>query len=53
MAKRKTVASSDIYTAILALALLSVVSSAVFVAVKCGQYYGWSSLIQVIETSSW
>lgn len=49
MAKRKIVVSSDIYTAVLALALLAVVASAAFVAVKCGQYYGWSSLIEVIE----
>jgi hypothetical protein len=53
MAKRKTVVPSDVYTAILALALLAVVSSAAFVAVKCGQYYGWSSLFEVIQTTSW
>lgn len=51
MAKRKTIALSDVYTALLALALLAVVGSAVFVAIKCGQYYGWSSLIEVAGTS--
>lgn len=50
MAKRKIVAPSDVYTAILALAVLSVVASAVFLAVKCGQYYGWSSLIEIVGT---
>jgi hypothetical protein len=51
MAKRKIIVSSDIYTALLALALLAVVASATFVAIKCGHYYGWSSLIEVIESA--
>jgi hypothetical protein len=40
MAKKNFTASSDVYTAILALASLTVLSTAVFVAVKCSSFYG-------------
>jgi len=40
MAKKIFVASSDVYTAILALASLTVLSTAVYVALKCWMYYG-------------
>jgi hypothetical protein len=49
MAKRKIAISSDVYTAILALALLAVVGTTVFVAFKCGEYYGWDSLFTVVK----
>jgi hypothetical protein len=49
MAKRKTAAPSDIYTAILALALLALLATAVFVTIKFGSQYGWSSLFQVVK----
>ncbi len=39
MARKNTAASSDVYTAILALAALTVLSTAVFVALKCWLYY--------------
>jgi hypothetical protein len=48
MAKRKIVVSSDIYTAILALACLALLAATVFVTFKCGSQYGWSSLFQVV-----
>jgi hypothetical protein len=40
MAKRKTAIESDIYTALLALAGLAVLSTAVFVAVMFAAQYG-------------
>jgi hypothetical protein len=48
MAKRKIAVSSDIYTAILALAFLALLAATVFVTYKCGSQYGWSSLFQVV-----
>ena len=39
MAKKKSAASSDVYTAILALAALTVLATAVFVTLKCWVYY--------------
>lgn len=48
MAKRKTVVPSDVYSAILALALLTVLAVTIFVTIKCGSQYGWSSLFQVV-----
>ena len=50
MAKRKTVISSDVYTAVLALALLAVLATAAFTAYQCGTQYGWESLFRVIKT---
>jgi hypothetical protein len=48
MAKRKTAVPSDIYTAILALALLTVLAVTIFVTFKCGSQYGWSSLFSIV-----
>jgi len=48
MAKRKTAILSDVYTAILALAFLTVLATAGFAAYQCGTQYGWESLFQVV-----
>ena len=40
MARKNTAADSDVYTAILALAALTVLSTAVYAAVTCWMYYG-------------
>jgi hypothetical protein len=50
MAKRKIIVSSNVYTAILALAFLAVLATAAFVAYQCGTQYGWSSLFQIVQT---
>jgi hypothetical protein len=50
MAKRKIVISSDVYTAVLALALLAVLATAAFTAYQCGTQYGWESLFRVVTT---
>ncbi len=50
MAKRKTVISSDVYTAVLALALLAVLATAAFTAYQCGTQYGWESLFRVVTS---
>jgi hypothetical protein len=50
MAKRKIAISSDVYTAVLALALLAVLATAAFAAYQCGTQYGWQSLFQVVTT---
>jgi hypothetical protein len=49
MAKRNTAVSSDIYTAILALAFLALLAATVFVTYKCGSQYGWSSLFEIVS----
>jgi hypothetical protein len=49
MAKRKIVISSDVYTAVLALALLAVLATAAFAAYQFGTQYGWQSLFQVVK----
>jgi hypothetical protein len=48
MAKRNIAVSSDIYTAILALAFLALLAATVFVTYKCGSQYGWESLFKVV-----
>lgn len=40
MARKIISASSDVYTSILALASLTVLATAVFVALKCSIFYG-------------
>jgi hypothetical protein len=50
MAQRKTAISSDVYTAILALAFLAVLATVAFAAFQCGSQYGWSSLFQMVQT---
>jgi hypothetical protein len=50
MAKRKIAILSDVYTAVLALALLAVLATVAFTAYQCGTQYGWQSLFQVIKT---
>jgi|GEM_PF-1780301 len=50
MAKRKIAVSSDVYTAVLALAFLAVLATAVFAAYQCGTQYGWESLFRVVTT---
>ena len=49
MAKKITAASSDVYTSILALASLTVLSTAVYVALKCWMYYG--TLFSIAQAS--
>ncbi|NLW82988.1 MAG: hypothetical protein GXY41_01075 [Phycisphaerae bacterium] len=49
MAKKITAATSDVYTAILALASLTVLSTAVYVALKCWMYYG--TLFSIAQAS--
>ncbi|MEN8127246.1 MAG: hypothetical protein ABFR90_05505 [Planctomycetota bacterium] len=49
MAKKATSPSSDVYTAILALACLAVLASAVFVTVKCINYYGPDALLKIAK----
>jgi hypothetical protein len=50
MAKRKIAVSSDVYTAVLALAFLAVLATAAFTAYQCGTQYGWESLFRVVTT---
>lgn len=49
MAKKTTSPSSDVYTAILALACVAVLASAVFVTLKCINYYGTDALIKIAQ----
>jgi hypothetical protein len=49
MAKRNSAVSSDIYTAILALAFLALLATTVFIVYKCGTQYEWSSLFKVVQ----
>lgn len=48
MARKVMTIGSDVYAAILALASLTVLSTAVFVAVKCMMYYG--NLFSIAQT---
>ena len=49
MAKKTTSPSSDVYTAILALAYFAVLASSVFVTLKCINYYGTDALIKIAQ----
>lgn len=49
MARKIMTVGSDVYTAILALASLAVLSTALFVAVKCMMYYG--TLFSIAQTA--
>jgi hypothetical protein len=52
MAKLKDTAANDVYTAILALASLTVLATAVYAALTCWLYYGsglWEFTIQAIR----
>jgi hypothetical protein len=50
MAKRKIAISSDVYTAVLALALLAVLATAAFAAYQCCTQYGWESMLYVVKS---
>lgn len=43
--------SSDIYTAILALACLAVLAATVFITLTCINYYGSDALIKIAQAS--
>ena len=49
MAKKAMSPSSDVYTAILALACLAVLAAAVFVTLTCINYYGSDALIKIAQ----
>ena len=52
MAKQQNTADNDVYTALLALASLTVLATAVFVAVRCLQFYDsamWDFTIQAVR----
>jgi hypothetical protein len=51
MAKKATSPSSDVYTAILALACLAVLAAAVFVTLTCINYYGSDAVIKIVQAS--
>ena len=50
MAKKATSPSSDVYTAILALACLAVLAAAVFVTLTCINYYGSDALLTIAQS---
>ena len=50
MAKKAMSPSSDIYTAILALACLAVLAALVFITLTCINYYGSDALIKIAQT---
>jgi hypothetical protein len=47
MAKKATSISSDVYTAILALACLAALATVVFVTMTCIDYYGSEALLKI------
>ena len=47
MAKKVVSPSSDIYTAVLALACVVVLAATVFVTLKCIDYYGTDNLLKI------
>lgn len=49
MAKKAISQSSDVYTAILALACMAVLAAAVFVTWTCINYYGSDALIKIAQ----
>ena len=49
MAKKATSPSSDVYTALLAMACLAVLASAVFVTYRSINYYGPDALIKIAK----
>jgi len=49
MAKKTMSPSSDVYTAILALACLAVLAAAVFVTLTCINYYGSDALLKIAQ----
>ena len=49
MAKTKVTAESNVYTGLLALALLAVTASAVFIAYLCHSQYG--TIFKILEAS--
>ncbi len=51
MAKKAMSPSSDIYTAILALACLAVLAATVFITLTCINYYGSDALIKIAQAS--
>jgi hypothetical protein len=51
MAKKVTSPSSDVYTGILALAFLAVLSATVFITLTCMNYYGSDAILKIAQTS--
>ena len=51
MAKKAISPSSDVYTAILAMACLAVLAAAVFVTLTCINYYGSDAVIKIAQAS--
>jgi hypothetical protein len=49
MAKKATSPDSDVYTAILAMACFAVLAAAVFVTLKCINYYGPDALLKITQ----
>ena len=49
MAKKAINPSSDVYTAILALACLAVLAATVFVTLTCINYYGSDALLKIAQ----
>ena len=51
MAKKTSSPSSDVYTGILALALLAVLSATVFITLTCINYYGSDAILNIAQAS--
>jgi len=51
MAKKAMSPSSDIYTAILALACLAVLAATVFITWRCIDYYGSDAILKIAQAS--
>lgn len=49
MAKKTISPSSDVYTAILAMACFAVLACAVYMTMKCIDYYGTDALIKIAQ----
>ena len=49
MAKKVTSPSSDVYTAVLALACLAVLAATVFVTLKSIKYYGPDAPLKIVQ----
>lgn len=49
MAKKAASPSSDVYTAILAVSCLAVLAAAVYVTLKCINYYGTETLFNIVR----
>jgi hypothetical protein len=51
MAKKATAPSSDVYTGVLGLAFLAVLSATVFITLTCLNYFGSDALLKIAQTT--